>query len=158
MSFTLKGRLTDGSPQPQPLSAHTLKFFDKDPVFDVFGDDPIGSTVTLDDGRFRIDFRKEDFRKPEEFWESVMNEPDLYIKVYDPEGNFVHETSPIGTPFSPYVEADEQNQTECVVIGSGFGGTILSLSFVNQYHKEDHNKPDTDKRKVVLLERGQWCT
>ncbi len=47
MSFTLKGRLTDGSPQPQPLSAHTLKFFDKDPVFDVFGDDPIGSTVTL---------------------------------------------------------------------------------------------------------------
>ena len=156
MSFTLKGRLTDGSPQPQPLSAHTLKFFDKDPVFDVFGDDPIGSTVTLDDGRFRIDFRKEDFRKPEEFWESVMNEPDLYIKVYDPEGNFVHETSPIGNPFSPYVEADEKNQTECVVIGSGFGGTILSLSFVNQYHKEDHNKLDTDKRKVVLLERGQW--
>ena len=43
MSFTLKGRLTDGSPQPQPLSAHTLKFFDKDPIFDVFGDDPIGS-------------------------------------------------------------------------------------------------------------------
>ena len=127
MSFTLKGKLTDDRTPPKPLSVHTLKFFDKDPVFDVFGDDPIGSAVTLDDGTFRIDFRKEDFKKPQEFWESVMNEPDLYVKVYDPEGNFVHETSPISTPFSHYVESDEKNKTECVVIGSGLCGKILSL-------------------------------
>ena len=156
MSFTLKGRLTDGSAAPKPLPAHTLKFFDKDPVFDVFGDDPIGSAVTLDDGTFRIDFRKEDFKKPAEFWESVLNEPDLYIKIYDSEGNFVHETNPIGNPFTPYIDPEEKNQTECVVVGSGFGGTILSLSLVNKYHDEDNGVPDADKRKVVILERGQW--
>ena len=27
---------------------------------------------------------------------------------------------------------------------------------VNQYNKEDELKPDADKRKVVILERGQW--
>jgi hypothetical protein len=89
MSFILKGRLTDASDPPEPLPAYTVEFFDKDLVFDVFGDDPIGSAVTLDDGTFRIDFRKEDFKKPGEFWESVMNEPDLYVKVYDPERNFL---------------------------------------------------------------------
>jgi hypothetical protein len=32
----------------------------------------------------------------------------------------------------------------------------LSLSLVNQYEQQDQSLPDTDKRKVVLLERGQW--
>jgi hypothetical protein len=67
MSFSLKGKLTDNSTPPRPLSAYTIKVFDKDPTFDVFGDDPVGSAVTLDDGTFRIDFRKEDFKKPGEF-------------------------------------------------------------------------------------------
>jgi hypothetical protein len=32
----------------------------------------------------------------------------------------------------------------------------VSLSLVNQLHKEDRLLPDSDKRKVILLERGQW--
>jgi hypothetical protein len=156
MSFSLKGRLTDNSTPPRALSAYTIKVFDKDPLFDAFGDDPIGSTITLDDGTFRIDFRKEDFKKPGEFWESVLNEPDLYLKVYDPKGNFVHETGVISTPFVPYIDPNEKNQCECVVVGSGFGGTIMSLSLVNQYHQQDQALPDADKRKVIILERGQW--
>jgi choline dehydrogenase-like flavoprotein len=43
-----------------------------------------------------------------------------------------------------------------VVVGSGFGGTIISSSLVNQFVTDDQNLPDQDKRKVVLLERGQW--
>lgn len=39
---------------------------------------------------------------------------------------------------------------EAVVIGSGFGGTILSLSLGNKYKKEGEGK------KVCILERGQW--
>jgi hypothetical protein len=53
----------------------------KDPPFDIFGDDPLGSAVTHDDGTFRIDFSKNDFKKPAGFWESVLNEPDLYSKI-----------------------------------------------------------------------------
>ena len=77
-----------------------------------------------------------------------MNEPDLYIKIYDSEGNFVHETNPIGNPFTPYIDPEEKNQTECVVVGSGFGGTILSLSLVNKYHDEDNRYPTPTKEKL----------
>ena len=49
------------------------------------------------------------------------------------------------------------NQCEAVVVGSGFGGTIISLSLVNKFVKaEDTQDPDTLKTKVVILERGQW--
>src|SRR5215216_6791515 len=84
MSFTLKGRLVNTTnSNDQPLAYYTIKAFDKDPVFDIFGDDPLGSAVTLDDGSFSIYFTKESFKKPSEFWESVQNEPDLYLKVFD---------------------------------------------------------------------------
>jgi len=39
---------------------------------------------------------------------------------------------------------------ETVVIGSGFGGTILSLTLGHKY------KDDNDGKKVCVLERGQW--
>lgn len=39
---------------------------------------------------------------------------------------------------------------EAVVIGSGFGGTIISLSLANKYEKEGQGK------KACILERGQW--
>jgi choline dehydrogenase-like flavoprotein len=43
---------------------------------------------------------------------------------------------------------------EAVVIGSGFGGTILSLSLANKF-ADDNTNNNTDK-KVCVLERGQW--
>jgi choline dehydrogenase-like flavoprotein len=156
MSFTLKGTLTDAGTFPLPLSAYTIKIFDKDPSFDIFGDDPLGSSVSLDDGTFRIDFTKDDFKRPGEFWESVLNEPDLYAKIFDPEGNFIHETAVINAPFLPYNNPNEKDQCETIVIGSGFGGTILSLSLVNQYEQQDQPLPDSEKRQVIVLERGQW--
>jgi hypothetical protein len=39
---------------------------------------------------------------------------------------------------------------ETVVIGSGFGGTIISLTLGQKY------KQDNDGKKVCILERGQW--
>ena len=43
---------------------------------------------------------------------------------------------------------------ESIVIGSGFGGTILALSFANKYAADnDGSHPD---KKVCVLERGQW--
>lgn len=154
MSFELKGKLTTSS--GNPVSYYTIKAYDKDPPFDILGDDPIGEAVTLDDGTFKITFRKEDFRKPTEFWETPGVEPNIYMKVYDNDGVQIHETPQFSSPFTPYANPNQLNQTEVVGVGSGFGGTIVSLSLVNQYNKEDELKPDADKRKVVILERGQW--
>ena len=151
MTFTLKGRLTDPTTN-NPLSYHTIKIFDKDPILDIFGDDPLGSVVTLDDGTFRIEFRKEDFRKPLETWETNPNAPELYIKVHGPNGAFIHETPVITAPYTPYINPNEVNQCEAVVVGSGFGGTIVSLSLVNQFEQQD----PALMRKVIILERGQW--
>ena len=39
---------------------------------------------------------------------------------------------------------------EAVVIGSGFGGTVVSLSLSNKYEKDGEGK------SVCILERGQW--
>jgi GMC oxidoreductase len=45
---------------------------------------------------------------------------------------------------------------DAVVIGSGFGGTITSLSIAKKYNEK--NNLDSGKRKkcVCILERGQW--
>jgi len=43
---------------------------------------------------------------------------------------------------------------EVVVIGSGFGGTIASLTLTNKY--EDKDKKEKLGRRVCILERGQW--
>jgi choline dehydrogenase-like flavoprotein len=155
MTFALKGKLIDPTTN-KPLSYHTIKIFDKDPFFDILGDDPLGTVVTLDDGTFRIEFRKEDFRKPLETWETSPNAPELYLKVFGPGGDLIHETPVIATPYAPYTNPNEVNQCEAVVVGSGFGGTIVSLSLVNQFADQDKNLPDAQKRKVVILERGQW--
>jgi|GEM_PF-5961922 hypothetical protein len=77
VSFLLKGKLTDTL--GNELSYYTIKVFDKDPIVDLLGDDPLGSSITLDDGTFSIAFTKEDFKRPGEFWESPSNEPELYL-------------------------------------------------------------------------------
>jgi GMC oxidoreductase len=154
MTYELKGKLSTSS--GKPLSYYTIKAYDKDPPFDILGDDPLGSDVTLDDGTFKITFKKEDFRKPAEFWEFPNAEPNVYLKVFDNNGTQIHETPSFINPFIPYNIPNQLNQTEVVVIGSGFGGTIVSLSVVNQLHEEDRLLPDSSKRKVILLERGQW--
>ncbi|HET9774512.1 MAG TPA: GMC family oxidoreductase, partial [Nitrososphaeraceae archaeon] len=46
------------------------------------------------------------------------------------------------------------NTYESVVIGSGFGGTIISLSIAKKY--DEKNKIDSGKRRICILERGQW--
>jgi cholesterol oxidase len=48
------------------------------------------------------------------------------------------------------------NEYEAVVIGSGFGGTIAALTLSNKYEKEDNNKEEKLRRRVCVLERGQW--
>lgn len=46
------------------------------------------------------------------------------------------------------------NSFESIVIGSGFGGTILALSIANKF--QDDNAKNNTNKKVCILERGQW--
>ena len=45
------------------------------------------------------------------------------------------------------------NGYEVVVIGSGFGGTIVALTLSNKFSDED---PPHNNKRVCVLERGQW--
>lgn len=47
-----------------------------------------------------------------------------------------------------------QETFDAVVIGSGFGGTILTLSMANMF--ESDNSSNNTNKTVCLLERGQW--
>lgn len=43
---------------------------------------------------------------------------------------------------------------EAVIIGSGFGGTIIALSLANKFYHD--NSKSKSKKKVCIMERGQW--
>jgi cholesterol oxidase len=148
LSFLIKGTLTDSN--GNPLSGYTVKAFDENAWF-AFQDDDIGSAITEDDGTFRIPFTKDAFKKPGEWDEE---EPQVYLEIYDEVESFVQKTDRLTQPSSQ--EKKGEDKFEALVIGSGFGGTILSMSLVNKFADEDKNKEDKDKRKVCILERGQW--
>ena len=157
MSFLIKGKITNST---GGLSAHTIRVFDKDPWPGSIDDDYIGSAVSLDDGTFRLQFPKEQFKKPLEFWDDETN-PDLYFKIEDPSGNDITGNNDLSldTDFTEFV-IPQSDKFEVVVIGSGFGGTIISVSWVNRFTKEYADEiivnPNATKKKVCLLERGQW--
>lgn len=150
MSFEIKGKLVDPTSPSKLLSNFTIKAFDRDPFPGSIDDDELGKAVTLDDGSFRIKFKPSDFRE-------VLDPSDveLYFKIYDLDGNLIHTTDLVTSPYIPYTDTAEVNECEAVVIGSGFGGTITSLSLVNKYVDDANNNPSI-KKKIVILERGQW--
>jgi choline dehydrogenase-like flavoprotein len=155
MSYEIKGKLVDPTTLPlEPLSNYTIKVFDEDPFPGSIDDEEITKAITADDGSFRLTFKLSDFKKSLEFWDSA--DPQLYFKVYDLDGNEIKKTGVVSSGFTPYSNPGEVSQSEAVVIGSGFGGTITSLSLVNKYVKDAENNPTDPKKKVVVLERGQW--
>ena len=127
MSFTLKGKLTDD--HSQPYSNYTVKAFHKEPIFDIFGDEPVGSAVTLDDGTFRIDFTKSliwaNNDQPKIYlkvsdtsgvvWAN-NDQPKIYLKVFDTSGVNIHETVVIDPNFVAFNNSNEVNQCEAVVV------------------------------------------
>ncbi len=150
MSFEIKGKLVDPTSPSKLLSNYTIKAFDRDPFPGSIDDDELGKAVILDDGSFRIKFKPSDFRE-------VLDPSDveLYFNIYDLDGNLIHTTAVVTSPYAPYTDPSEVNECEAVVIGSGFGGTITSLSLVNKYVDEATSNPN-NKKKIVILERGQW--
>src|SRR5215217_8767410 len=51
-----------------------------------------------------------------------------------------------------------ENQYDVLVIGSGFGGTIMALTIAREFYLESIKDTSKPKRKVLLMERGTWWT
>lgn len=173
MAYAIRGIIKDSS--NNPLKGILVKAFDTDPFYD----DLLGSATTSDDGRFEIVFDTADYDPL-----GVEGEPEVYLIITDSEKKFVsakdrqgvysRDIDSIGNVIwkGPVLDnlanigkydieimlsAREIPKTyEGVVVGSGFGGTIISLRLANRFELEN-NKPDgVNKKRVCILERGQW--
>ena len=51
-----------------------------------------------------------------------------------------------------------EKQYDAIVIGSGFGGTIMALTIAREFFLEWKKDERKSKRKVLLMERGTWWT
>lgn len=73
--WTVRGRVADQN--GKGLGNLIVSLYDKD----LFFDDRLGQTETDENGDFEISYRTEDFR------DLIERKPDIYIKVFDQEGN-----------------------------------------------------------------------
>ena len=77
----------------------------------------------------------------------------LYSQILDLDGTSIEITGIVTPPYTSFTNPSEVNKCEALGIGSGFGGTISSLSLVNKYVEDAKNNPAADKKKIVILER-----
>jgi choline dehydrogenase-like flavoprotein len=87
---------------------------------------------------------------------SVKDRENRFSKVIDFQGNVkwnsgnLDDIGNIDVTISLQPKKLPDSKYEAVVIGSGFGGTITSLTLANRYKKNGGGQ------KVCILERGQW--
>lgn len=173
MIYTISGRIRDSS--NNLLGGILVKAYDMDPFYD----DLLGSATTGNDGQFEIVFDRADYDplgvegEPEVFL-IITDSEKKFVSVKDRQGVYSREIDNIGNVVwkGPVLDnlanigkydveimlsPREMPKTyEAVVIGSGFGGTIVSLRLADRFEAEN-NKPDViNKKRVCVLERGQW--
>lgn len=172
MEYFIKGKVHDE--KNNPLDGIRVKAYDQDSIFE---DDSLGYYDTKK-GIFEIKFDSNDYDRfrtegsPEVYlvlvdsdkkFEYVKDREWLYSKERDNigqitwKGKVIGHISDIGkyditVGLSPRKVLEEY---EAVVIGSGFGGTILSLSLAEKFGRENSSGTSPEKR-VCILERGQW--
>jgi choline dehydrogenase-like flavoprotein len=162
--YLIKGRIQNS--EGKPASGIKVNAYDKDfPFFK----HSLGSSVSDEKGLFEIQFTESKFRHlferdPDVFLEIVDNDK-AYQFVTDKIGGYkrkIHNDQalwtsiPIGNVNEIYnytITVIKEPRTipdkyDAVVIGSGFGGTIVALTLANFFDKMN--------KKVCLLERGQW--
>jgi hypothetical protein len=156
MSYVVKGRISDS--QNNPLQGIPIKAYDHDPL----GDDLLGTSQSNQLGYFEIPFTKQKFDSL-----GIEGEPDVYLVVIDSDKKFLSVKARLGgyrredklgnvtwtsiiiddvSKIDRYevtirlVPLKIPEKYEAVVIGSGFGGTIVSLTLANMY-SELHSDP-----------------
>jgi len=173
MAYTIGGRIRDSS--NNPLEGILVKAYDMDPFYD----DLLGSATTDVNGQFEIAFDRADYDPL-----GVEGEPEVYLIITDSEKKFVsvedrqgvysRDTDNIGNVIwrGPVLDnldnigkydieillapREIPKTYEAVVIGSGFGGTILSVRLANRFEAENSKPGAAKQKRVCILERGQW--
>ncbi|HKG72052.1 MAG TPA: carboxypeptidase-like regulatory domain-containing protein [Nitrososphaeraceae archaeon] len=166
MAYTISGRIRESS--NNPLEGILVKAYDMDPFYDEL----LGSAATGSDGQFEIPFDRGDYDPL-----GVEGEPEIYLIITDSEKKFVsvkdrqgvhsRDTDDIGNVIwkGPVLDNLENigkydieimlspreipKTYEALVIGSGFGGTIISLQLANRFEAEN-SKPNVVNNKPFL--------
>ena len=168
--YKIRGILHD--PQNEPISEITITAYDKDPL----SGERLGSVKSSSEGLFEISFSEKQFdffhlEGAPEVYLIVSDSNQGFLSVKDQKGDFeksadIHgNTIWTGKIIGDISDLDSYDITavtkpreipecyEAVVIGSGFGGTIVSLSLANWFDEQD---PTHKVKRVGVLERGQW--
>jgi len=153
MDYVIKGRIRDS--EGEPLSGISVNGFDKD----VISSDLLGSSTTDNSGHFEISFNTSKFDRFH-----VEGEPEVYLKIIDSNKSFKAVKDKQGSYTRDKISGDWisniidsindidkyditivvqprkiPDKYETVVIGSGFGGTITSLTVANMYTDRDNS-------------------
>jgi choline dehydrogenase-like flavoprotein len=168
--YKIKGVLHD--PKDNPIPEITITAYDKDPL----SQERLGSVMSSSKGLFEISFSEKQFDlfrlegAPEVFL-VISDSKQGFLSVRDQEGDFAKAANIHGkTIWTSNVFRDISDLSnyditavgkpreipecyEAIVIGSGFGGTIVSLTLANWFDEQD---PTHKVKRVCVLERGQW--
>ena len=90
---------------------------------------------------------------------SVRIEQREFEKTTDDRGNvkwqseLLESTNNLDITINLQLRDLQENKYESVVIGSGFGGTIVALTLANKYQEDTQIE-----KRICMIERGQWWT
>lgn len=156
MQYVIKGRLKDSSGKSSSrylVEAYADVRLGKDPQ--------LAKDISRDDGTFKLEFDKTSL---ENF---LHREPNVYLKISDLASNKTFNTHVLKNPNQSDSKEEgtngpltrnesDQDRFETVVVGSGFGGTVIALTKVNKFLADKKKNPSEKSKKVCILERGQW--
>jgi hypothetical protein len=166
MEYVIKGRIRDSD--GKPLSGISVNGFDKD----LISSDSLGSSKTDNSGHFEMPFNTRDFDRFH-----VEGEPEVYLEIIDSNKSFKAIKDKQGSYTRDKISGDWNSNIidsisdidkyditivvqprkipdkyETVVIGSGFGGTITSLTVANVYTDRDNSsrKNNNDRLEIYV--------
>ncbi len=157
--YVITGSVSDVPPKPLEgilIIAREHRFVD-------FLDHDLGSDISANNGSFKISF--DHFTKPQIYlvipdpkrnFKSVSYNQEPFERRVESSGNVSWKSQPLDIDDLSKIDITVQiipirtivDKYEAVIIGSGFGGTIMSLTLANKCEQKGG--------RVCLLERGQW--
>jgi hypothetical protein len=172
--IVIEGYIHDST--DKPLSGIPVELFQRFPGQDLLLTLPPQSSVTDNEGYFKITLSQIIHIKNSQVYLAITDSAGRFTSVRDSQSRYRKEEfldieGNKGLKWSGEVINNLNNRIDitvvvekrkipeaydAVVIGSGFGGTIAALTLSNKYDKEDNNKEEKLRRRVCVLERGQW--
>ncbi len=164
--ITVEGYIRDSV--GQPLAGISIELFQRHSLGDLnLTTSPV---VTANDGYFKINPQKNIDETNSNVYIVITDESKRFVSVRDRHGRYKRKEffstggingwkwrSPIINNINNIIQVIAlqdriplPDEYDSVVIGSGFGGTVVSLAIAKMYKGKNENK------RVCILERGQW--